>query len=743
MINEINLSAYQDRFSVSSISNIRKKNFIFGKNGTGKSTISQAILEQFSDEYDVRIFDGYNGIFGENERLDAIALGKKDVLIQEQIKQIDEDIKGLNLEIFPPMENQENLFSKLESANKKLTDQSAKMNKFFTDSARTISGLGNPRLVENARNYNKKSFEDEISKANRLSEDEIRENKRLLNAKQIILKEKLKFPTVDFLKFLSATNQILETNVTVSTVIKELDENIAKHNFAKEGNRIHTHLDVGGNKFHDEKCAFCGSKISEERWQILDNYFSTEVKKLDERVEKGIQTMKYEIEKIQTISQIHELDYYPNFQLRVKELNSEIILRQNECIQFFMILKEYLEDKKNKSLLVVDKIVMNVPTDFQTIETKYNILFDENNQFSSNLSTEKQKSRDTLRYHENMLKLVDFDYFNEITVLANYETTAKDLQTDFESKKHELHDKKIARQNLVSQSTDETMVAGNINKLLRGLGSKSFSLEHVDNPNEQKGQYKIRGSNGLLRSVTELSEGEKNIVAFLYFMNGMKSTTDKDYVQDKIIVLDDPMTSNDDVTQFLMMSVIQRYYGERESQSQMGKGDTLLILTHNTHFYLNVRPFKPRYKDGKNKTNEAYIFLKSDGSKTSIERITQDNDIKSGYDALWQELEFAYENDKTLFMWNNMRRIIETFAKFNNTEIAPLLSSFDNEQDNILGGLLRKSLNTNSHAILDFEFESDVFTKDQLLDFFSSAFEKLNASNHFNNYWKKGNEFVK
>jgi wobble nucleotide-excising tRNase len=408
-----------------------------------------------------------------------------------------------------------------------------------------------------------------------------------------------------------------------------------------------------------------------------------------------------------------------------------------------MSLKEALEEKKSKSLLVVAKVVMDVPRDFQTIETKYNALFDKNSQFSSNLTSEKQKARDTLRYHEIKLKVDEFDYSNESTILTKYETIVKNLQTDLEVKKSELKNKKLERQNIVSQSMDENMAAENINKLLRGLGSKSFSLEHIDNPNEQKGQYKIRGKNGSIRSVTELSEGEKNIVAFLYFMNGMGSTTENDYIKDKIIVLDDPMTSNDDVTQFLMMSVIQRYYGERESQSKMGKGDTLLILTHNTHFYLNVRPFKPRYKDGKYKTNEAYIFLKSDGSKTSVERITQDNDIKSGYDALWQELEFAYENDKTLFMWNNMRRIIETFAKFNNTEIAPLLSSFDNEEDNILGGLLRKSLNTNSHAILDFEFESDVFTKDQLIEFFSSTFEKLNASNHFNNYWKGGNEIVK
>lgn len=48
--------------------------FIFGKNGTGKSTLVSLFKEQISN-YDVNIFNGFDGVIGENKKLNAIVLG--------------------------------------------------------------------------------------------------------------------------------------------------------------------------------------------------------------------------------------------------------------------------------------------------------------------------------------------------------------------------------------------------------------------------------------------------------------------------------------------------------------------------------------------------------------------------------------------------------------------------------------------------------------------------------------------
>lgn len=59
-------------------------NFIFGKNGTGKTTITNEIENQLSEKYDVRIFKDFDGV-AENGRLDAVALGKRNAEIQKKI----------------------------------------------------------------------------------------------------------------------------------------------------------------------------------------------------------------------------------------------------------------------------------------------------------------------------------------------------------------------------------------------------------------------------------------------------------------------------------------------------------------------------------------------------------------------------------------------------------------------------------------------------------------------------------
>ncbi|MCW7481194.1 hypothetical protein [Leptospira kanakyensis] len=73
----MNLSSYSKRFTENSfiltISN--KINYIYGKNGTGKSTIAKTIKDQFFTNFNIHLFSGFEGIVGENNRLDAVALG--------------------------------------------------------------------------------------------------------------------------------------------------------------------------------------------------------------------------------------------------------------------------------------------------------------------------------------------------------------------------------------------------------------------------------------------------------------------------------------------------------------------------------------------------------------------------------------------------------------------------------------------------------------------------------------------
>ena len=62
----------QNIFNVESLENLKQKNIIFGKNGSGKSSITKAIKEEYSETYDIRIFQGMDSIIKDNKKLNSI-----------------------------------------------------------------------------------------------------------------------------------------------------------------------------------------------------------------------------------------------------------------------------------------------------------------------------------------------------------------------------------------------------------------------------------------------------------------------------------------------------------------------------------------------------------------------------------------------------------------------------------------------------------------------------------------------
>ena len=114
----------------------KKITFIFGKNGTGKSTITEEIKKLNSD-YDVSVFQGFNNIIDENHRLNAVVLGEENLIINTQIKQkkkelTEEEIKQvadigeisakLVYEFFHDEENIA-LLNKLKEANVNMAEE--------------------------------------------------------------------------------------------------------------------------------------------------------------------------------------------------------------------------------------------------------------------------------------------------------------------------------------------------------------------------------------------------------------------------------------------------------------------------------------------------------------------------------------------------------------------------------------------------------------------------------------------
>ena len=699
---------------------LSNKNFIFARNGSGKSTLSDAIRSQKSEKFDVQIFKGFETLVGENENLDAFSLAVDAGEKEEEIRKISKQLQAKQSEytlsndrITDPEDGNENLYSKLKASEDSYNKQKQKLDEFYTDSARIIGGMPpNLQLVTNSRNYNKNNFKGEIDQANLLQEVEIDRLKQVLKSEPRNISKK-NFEAIDFNKYLSDVNDIIVSKVEERIKIKRLD-NQEKINFAQTGLHLHKKGQI---------CAFCGNKITDDIFNELESYFSAnEVKDLQARIQSEKDKIKNVQERLKGL-QISTEGFYPDFLDRAVEEQKKLLELKEEQNKFLDTLCTELENKEKNLFNKSDRIDTEVPEglDFDNL----NLLIDKNNQFSKNLKEEQNNARDKLRYHKIKILLDKFNYQVESNQLQNLLKVQAERQEDFDREKEHLNNLQEEINQLTSdikklKPKSEELAIRRINDKLRRR--VQWELDFYEN--EGSGYYIIKQGDRP-RGVKELSTGEKNILAFLYFIEKLEEVRENQVKKPKLIVFDDPMSSNDTTMQYLITWELQRLYQGKDKNKYDINNDIMVILTHNVHFYLNVQPHG-NFKDDQGRTKyDKNNFYRIDNHKF-VKITSEKEDFKTSYEALWVELKDLYNCGHKNSMLNTMRRIIETYMKFNSLK----QETFCKDNEDYL-----KLFNVNSHSIDDLSAESYSETKEQMRDLFRQIFEDNGGINHFNSYW--------
>lgn len=98
ILNELNIDLTKQKFTdgiqifKDDHVSLKHKNFIFARNGSGKSTFASLLKEQCSPNFDVRVFAGFDTVLGENEKLNAFSLsinaGENELAIKQKETEI-------------------------------------------------------------------------------------------------------------------------------------------------------------------------------------------------------------------------------------------------------------------------------------------------------------------------------------------------------------------------------------------------------------------------------------------------------------------------------------------------------------------------------------------------------------------------------------------------------------------------------------------------------------------------------
>ena len=701
---------------------LSSKNFIFARNGSGKSTLSKAIYNQKQTEFEVHVFNGFDSLIGENENLDAFSLAvnasEKEAEIkdlEDKITQTEQDLSFVKkILVEKNGENEEpTLHDECIEKRRVFNEQDRKIQNFYKDSARTISLKTDPIIVDNPRSYNKKIFESEIKNACRLEESDINLYRKILQSvpKEIApISEK----KINFENYIKAVNEIISSKVVERVLIGRLD-NQRKINFAKEGLEIHKEENI---------CSFCGNELSDEVLMELERYFSAdEVKELQNRIKVGKEKITNLLNEIAANDKISTDDFFPDLKDEVEKESEKVNESLAEQRSYLEILLKTLEQKESNLFVESEELELFVPNNVNYGEI--NRLIEIHNKNVLDIKNKQKDARDAIRYHEIKLLLEDFQYdlrIERLTVLKREKEEKELVYSQKEIEKKELEQNLAEYRSRVDKLKPkaEKQAIERINKKLRL--KVSWELDHVDN--ENLGYYRIKEGDQY-RSVKQLSTGEKNVIAFLYFIERLEEVKEG-RKKNKIIVFDDPMSSNDDKMQYLIIWELQKLYQNKDRDKFDSNRDIMVILTHNVHFYLNVQPHG-YFKDEKNRTKyDKNNFYRID-HHAFIKISTDKEDFKTSYEALWVELKDLYECGHELSMLNTMRRIIETFMKFN--ALKQDIFYQDNEQ-------YLKLFNVNSHGIDDPSAVQYTESINEMRDLFYQIFKDNHYEEHFKHYWK-------
>lgn len=171
-----------------------------------------------------------------------------------------------------------------------------------------------------------------------------------------------------------------------------------------------------------------------------------------------------------------------------------------------------------------------------------------------------------------------------------------------------------------------------------------------------------------------LSDGERNFIAFLYFYHLVRGSHDDNTVsKDKIVVIDDPVSSMDSGVLFIVSTMVREMVGvcfnnaEYRDQEREVQGDyikQIFILTHNVYFHREITyNYTSRfhcvsfYVVSKASNVSAIRHCVRQSQKTPTEQ-ENFNPVQNSYAALWSEYR---EVDTTIPLMNVIRQILEYY----------------------------------------------------------------------------------
>lgn len=522
-------------------------NFLFGNNGTGKSTIARTIQRadrnlhfrnnRSADQYEILVFNqefidrnladyqGLNGVFTLNAKNDEI---------QGQIDELNTRKKEL-------MNQKASLEQQITDLEKGMPDQKKAFQKYCWEKTRDLRE-GFPETQK--RKQTTRLFTECVMGHNPVDYD--------LSKLRLIYNSAFSKDARTYDRFPVVTDSAILDHLPGSEILQSIIVNSAETDLAKLLKSLgSTEWAHEGHKLFAEKagevCPYCGQPLPSDFEELFIKSFDSKYQDEISQLNIFLENYRSRANQLYRTLQHIPTDIMPAIDL--EPYHDKMAALRGLIQQNIDSIRSKIDTPSNKiSLINTESFVMGVCNLFEG----FNKLIDENNSIVAQ-KTSKQKE-----CIETVFNLCSYRLQDEINKFCSAEKAQKASllfwKQELANKESEI--KKINKEieTLQSQTVETDTAKNKINQMLKDSGMQGFQLVNSINKDHT---YEVRRDDWSV--ARDLSEGEKNFIAFLYFyylVFGSLSETGN--TQDKIVVIDDPISSMDSSCLFIVSALVRK-----------------------------------------------------------------------------------------------------------------------------------------------------------------------------------------
>lgn len=471
-----------------------------------------------------------------------------------------------------------------------------------------------------------------------------------------------------------------------------------------------------GRTFYDEDgkmCPFCQQSTTAQFTASLNDYFD-EAYESDTKAINDLVT-NYATDAARLQQHITSILGTPSPFLDVEALEAEsqllaLLIANNEQI---------LAAKKRESSQVAElKSLANVVAAIQALISAANGKITAHNKVVANLDQERKTlTAEVWRFIVSELD-VDFKKYKEDS--SDLDKAIKGLDAQLMVVTAEKTAKEKELRELEKQATSVQPTIDAINEILKSFGFLSFKLAKAGDGRS----YRVLRGDGADAKAT-LSEGEKSFLSFLYFYHLLRgSLAESGTTTNRVVVIDDPVSSLDADILFIVSSLIKGLFDDvRAGKSALKQ---IFVMTHNVYFHKEVSFNPDRRKVAMNE--ETFTILRRMGTASKVERHPA-NPVSTSYELLWSEVRRSDRSNLTI--QNTLRRILENYFKILGGVDPDTICNRFHGRERLICKSLFSWVNDGSHFAQDDLFVSNEGAVEAYLSVFRAVFERTEHAGHY------------